>query len=153
MTGDHAEEPPDTGEVDAMLHVVVVSTRLTVTGEDPGGDVRVARDVVELLVALEEERRTVVLFDARAPSLDLDRFGRIARDFRREVAILVRGGGDEARTKLFACGVYRARCYEPSPRAACDQTEGSVVLEASAVLDPVRRHLMNPVTIPAGGLG
>ena len=146
------DEPAESGEVDAKLHVVVASTRLAVVGDDPTGDVTVARDLVELLIAVSDERRMVVLFDTRAPAIDLDLFGRIARDFPPQIAILVRGGGDDARAQLYAAGVYRARCYAPSPTSRCDADDRPLVLEASDVLDRVRHRLEVPATIPVGSL-
>ena len=102
-----SETPEASGEVEASLHVVVVSSRLELVGT--GADVEVAHDVADLLVALDDEHRWVVLFDARAPSIELEFFGRLARDFPMTVAILVRGGGEAARAVLFANGVFRAR--------------------------------------------
>ncbi len=104
------------------------------------------------MLAVADERRTTVLFDARAPAIDLDLFGRIARDFPPQIGILVRGGGDDARAQLYGCGVYRARVYVPSPTASCDQSEGTVTLAASDVLDRVRARLEVPATIPASEL-
>jgi hypothetical protein len=149
---DH-DEPAESGEVDAKLHVLIVSTRVSMVGEDSAGDVAVAHDLVELLMAVAEERRMVVLFDTKAPSLDLEFFGRIARDFPPQIAILVRGGGEDARTRLYGCGVYRARCYAPAASAPCDQNDGPLVLDVSDVLERVRRRLDIPATIPVGSLG
>ncbi len=143
----------ESGEVDAQVHVVVASTRLKVVGEDAGGDVLVVRDLAELLLAVTEDRRMVVLFDVVAPAIDLDLFGRIARDFPSQIAILVRGGGEEARTTLYDAGVYRARCYTPSASAPCDQRDGLLVLQTTEVLDRVRRRLDVPATIPVGEIG
>src|SRR5690349_11153879 len=154
VTSRHdSDAPTESGEVDAKLHVVVASTRLTVVGEDPGGDVLVVRDLVELLMSVADERSMVVLFDTRAPAVDLDLFGRIARDFPAQIAILVRGGGDDARARLYACGVYRARCYAPAPDAQCDASDAPVVMQASEVIERIRHRLDLPVTIPVGRTG
>jgi hypothetical protein len=150
MGSGEDESEDQSGEAEVRLHLVVASTRVSIVGEDPTGEVSVVRDLVELLLAVTEERRMVILFDTRAPAVDIDLFARIARDFPPEISILVRGGGDDARASLHRAGVYRARCYMPAASAPCDVDDGPVKLDAALVLTRVRGRLVVPATIPVG---
>ncbi len=100
--------PPGSGVVDAAIRVVVCSRDVTLEGEGEA-DAVVARDVADLLMALDESRRVAILVDTRSPAIDLKFLARLARDFPPTIAIFVEGVPSTDRRAFHDQGVYRAQ--------------------------------------------
>lgn len=122
MAQDEGTLPPASGEVDTPMRVVVLSRRALLEGK---GDVTLAADLADLLMAIDEPRRVTVLVDARHSPIELGFLARLSRDFPPHVAIVVQGQPEADRRAFHAAGVYRAQ-FEPD--------DGGVIVDGSAPL-------------------
>lgn len=98
--------PPTSGEVDAPMRVVVCSKRVVLEGM---GDVVVAADVAELLMALDDARPVTIIVDTAHATIDLGFLARLSRDFPPSVAVFVQGTPHVDRRAFHEQGVYRAQ--------------------------------------------
>jgi hypothetical protein len=114
--------PPVSGQVDAAMRVVVVSRRARLTGT---GDAVVARDLADLLIAIDETHRVTILVDAHDTPIELRFFARLARDFPANVAVIIQGEPTIDRRAFHDQGIYRAQ-FEPTADGALPEDDALV---------------------------
>lgn len=132
--------PPASGEVDSPMRVIVCSTRAHLVGV---GDVAIAADVAELLIALDDERRTTIVVDATHTPIDLTFLARLACDFPPTVALLVEGDPAVDRRVFHDRGIYRAQ-FDPADEGALRPEAGPI--DRAELITQVRRKLARQPT-------
>jgi hypothetical protein len=137
---DEQTMPPSSGETEAPMRVIVCARGITLVGL---GDVVVVRDVAELLIALDDQRRTTILVDVPRSPIDLAFIARLARDFPPTVAVIVQGEPHSDRRIFHDLGIYRAQ-FDPIDEGTLPN-DGQPV-ERAALLDRVRNKLARQPT-------
>ena len=133
--------PPPSGEVDTPLRVIVLSRRTRLVGD---GDVIAAEDVADLLMALDDTRRVVVVVDAHHCTIDVGFFVRLARDLPASVSICVLGDAHEDRRVFHEHGIFRAR-FEPDT-ALLSAEEVGTPMDRGTLVNRVRTMLARQPT-------
>lgn len=140
MVDDTETVPPPSGEVDAPMRVIVCSTRVRLIGE---GDVVVARDVADLLLALDEHRRTTIVVDVPFSTVELGFLARLARDFPPNVAMLVQGVPARDRRAFHDEGIYRPQ-FDAVDEGVLPQDDRPI--DRGELIEQVREKLAHQLT-------
>ena len=124
------------------MRVVVCSRRIALAGP---GDVIIANDLADLLIALDEHQRVTVVVDVPATPIELGFFARLARDFPSTVALIVQGVPAIDRRAFHDQGVYRAQ-FEPIEDGALP-VDGHVVDRGELVAAVARKLERQPTPL------
>ncbi len=136
-------KPPASGEVDPPQLVIVCSTRVVLDGK---GDAMIARDAAELLIAVEEAPRAVVVVDVASSSVEMAFLLALASDFPTTVSVIVEGDPAIDRQKFHAYGVYRAQ-FEPAPSGLFSSTGDGTVDRGELVARVALKLARSPTPI------
>lgn len=124
------------------MRVVVCSLRGRMVGQ---GDAVLARDLAELLIALDETTQITVVVDVPFTPIELPLLARLARDFPMSVAVLVSGSPVSDRKVFYERGFYRAQ-FEPIDDAMIP-ADGSPIDRAQLIADVTQKLERQPTPL------